>query len=191
MRMFAIIVAVLLHLLAFSHADAQTQTGPRFRAEFRPVVGGWSEYQVTSKTDPPSKLKAAIVGKEGDAFWYELVVESKGSKPMITKMLVTGNPEDSKNIRRAIMKAGDDPAMELPTHMIHASDARETQMKVIDRGSETVKVPAGTFATRHLHYPYDRTDAWVHKDVVPYGVIKLRTTDAEWFSSATVRGPRA
>mgnify|MGYP001588871358 FL=1 len=70
--------------------------GPTFHSDFKPVVGGWSEYQMTAKGETPSKMKIAIVGKEGEAYWYETVMETKQEGRMISKMLVSGNPEDQK-----------------------------------------------------------------------------------------------
>src|SRR4030066_892685 len=100
------IVPILLVLVLSQIAYAQfgKKSGPSFHGEFKPVVGGWSEYQVTTKGSSPSKMKMAIVGKEGDAYWYETVMEGGREGRIITKMLVSGNPEDQKNVKRMIFK---------------------------------------------------------------------------------------
>jgi hypothetical protein len=90
--------AVFILLVMFFVSPSQAQTGkgavPRFYADFKPVVGAWAEYQVTGKGEQPTKMKIAIIGKEGDSYWFENVMETKQEGRMISKMLVSGNPED-------------------------------------------------------------------------------------------------
>lgn len=178
------IVSILLVLVLSQIAYAQfgKTSGPSFHSEFKPVVGGWSEYQVTTKGSSPSKMKMAIVGKEGDAYWYETVMEGGREGRIITKMLVSGNPEDQKNVKRMIFKQGNEPAMEMPVQMMgQASKAQESRGKVIDKGTESIKVPAGTFKTQHTQYQdaEGAVDTWVYKDVSPYGMIKSLSKDTE------------
>jgi hypothetical protein len=73
-------------------------------------------------------------------------------------MLVSGNPEDQKHIKRMIVKMG--------------------KGKTIDKGAESIKVPAGTLTARHIQYhQYEEfaEDTWIHKDVSPYGVVKSKS----------------
>src|SRR5512136_1274633 len=107
-------VLLVLVLMQFAYAQIGKGAGPKFYSEFKPVVGGWSEYQMTSKSEGSTKMKIAIVGKEGDAYWYETVMEGGKQGRTIMKMLVSGNPEDQKNIKRMIVKQGNEPAMEMP-----------------------------------------------------------------------------
>lgn len=183
MKKIISIVSILLVLVLTQAVDAQfgKSSGPSFYGEFKPVVGGWSEYQITSKRESATKMKVAIVGKEGDAYWYETVMEGGREGRAIMKMLVSGNPEDQKNIRRMIIKQGNDPAMEMPVGMMgQQSKGQESKGKVIDKGTETIKVPAGTFKTQHMQYQdIETVDTWVYKDVCPYGMIKSVTKDTE------------
>ena len=171
-----------LFLIPLSFAQFGKTSGPRFYGDFKLLVGGWSEYQITAKGESPSKMKIAIVGKEGDAYWYETVTEGKREGRMITKMLVSGNPEDPNHVKRMIVKMGNEPAMEMPVQMMQQSSKGQGQPgRVIDKGTESVKVPAGTFTTKHLQYQEgnELVDAWVYKDVSPYGMIKSETKDLE------------
>lgn len=176
-----VLTAFVLVIVPFAHAQLGKTAGPRFYSEFKPVVGGWSEYQTTAKGEPSSKMKVAIVGKEGDAYWYETVVETKREGKVITKMLVSGNPEDQKNVKRTIVKMGNEPAMEMPLQMMQPSKTQEKPGKLIDKGTETIKVPAGTFKTQHMQYqdPEGVVDTWVSKDVSPYGMVKSQSKDFE------------
>jgi hypothetical protein len=176
------VVSILLVLGITQTANAQfgQSSGPSFHGEFKPVIGGWSEYQMTTKGSSPSKMKVAVVGKEGDAYWYETVMEGGKQGRTIMKMLVSGNPEDQKNIKRMIVKQGNEPAMEMPIQMMQSPKGQGQSGKVIDKGTETIKVPAGTFKTQHMQYQdVETVDTWVYKDVSPYGMIKSQSKDME------------
>lgn len=172
----------ILSLTQIAFAQMGQSSGPSFRGEFKPVVGGWSEYQITTKGEGSMKMKVAVVGKEGDAYWYETVMEGGKHGRTIMKMLVSGNPEDQKNIKRMIVKQGNEPAMEMPVQMMGQSPKAQGQTgKVIDKGTETIKVPAGTFKTQHSQYQDAEgvVDTWVYKDVSPYGMVKSVSKDTE------------
>jgi hypothetical protein len=183
MRKMAWVVSIVLTLTLVQLAEAQfgKSAGPKFYSDFKPVVGGWSEYQMTPKGEPPSKMKIAVVGKEGDAYWYETVMEAKREGRVITKILVSGDPSDQKNIKRMIFKSGNEPAMEMPVQMMEQPSTQKGQPgKVIDKGTETVKVPAGTFKTQHMQYHNGEVaDSWIYKDISPYGMIKSVSKDFE------------
>lgn len=184
MKKIISIISILLFLTLTQTANAQfgQTSGPSFYGEFKPVIGGWSEYQMTSKREGTTKMKVAIVGKEGDAYWYETVMEGGREGRTIMKMLVSGNPEDQKNIKRMIIKQGNGPAMEMPVQMMQQTSKGQGQSgKVIDKGTETIKVPAGTFKTQHSQYQDAEgvVDTWMYKDVSPYGMIKSVSKDTE------------
>jgi hypothetical protein len=183
MRKIIFVISVLL-VLSFVHlayAQFGKGGGPKFHSDFKPVVGGWSEYQMTGKGESPSKMKIAIVGKEGDAYWYETIMETRQEGRIISKMLVSGNPEDQKNMRRMIVKMGNEPAMEMPIQMMQASKDQGQKGKIIDKGKESIKVPAGTFTAQHMQYQDGEivVDTWVHKDVSPYGMVKSQSKEFE------------
>jgi hypothetical protein len=178
------ILSILLFLVLTQVADAQVgkMSGPSFYGEFKPVIGGWSEYQMTSKSEGSMKMKIAVVGKEEDAYWYETVMEGGRQGKNIVKMLLSGNPEDQKNIKRMIFKQGNEPAREMPVGMMQQSAKGQAQSgKVIDKGTETIKVPAGTFKAQHSQYQDAEgvVDTWMYKEVSPYGMIKSVSKDTE------------
>lgn len=99
-------------------------------------------------------------------------------------MLVSGNPQDSRNIKRMIFKEGNQPAMEMPVGMgmmMTSPPAGETAAKMINKGQEMIKVPAGMFKAQHVQYQDKEgtIDVWVYKGVAPYGVIKSQAKDME------------
>ena len=168
-------------LVGLAYAQFGKVAGSKFHSDFKPVVGGWSEYQVTTKGETPSKMKIAVVGKEGDAYWYETVMETEQKGPMVSKMLVSGDPEDQKNIKRMIVKMANKPALEMPAQMMQASKAQVEKGKIIDKGTESIKVPAGAFTAQHMQYQDGEmvVDTWVHKDVSPYGMVRSQSKEFE------------
>ncbi len=177
-----------LILLAFAvvgqaHAQFGRNATPRFYSDFKPVVGGWSEYQMTTKGQPASKMKIAIVGKEGDSYWYETVMEGRKEGRVVMKMLVSGNPADRKNVKRMILKQGNEQAMEMPVQMMQQGgpQSAEPRGKALDKGTETVKVPAGTFTAQHVQYQDGEivVDTWVSKDISPYAMVKSQSKEFE------------
>ena len=117
-EMKALVGAVLLGALFFFQAlPASAQPGgmtaPRMFGRFTPEVGVWAQYEVTGKgAAGASKMRMAIVGMEGSSFWYEVWMEDGRSRNVI-KMLVKGDPSDSENIERMIIKSGGARAMEM------------------------------------------------------------------------------
>jgi hypothetical protein len=165
------------------YAQSGSQQGPRLYGDFKPVVGGWSEYQVMSAGQPPMKMKVGIVGREGSAYWYETVMQ--GGVRMVSKLLVSGNPSDGKNLKRMIVKAGNEQAMEMDVAGMsadrQAAKGAGPAGKVADKGMETVTVPAGTFKARHVQYQdgSEVVDAWVTDKVTPYGLVKAKSRNME------------
>lgn len=180
---------------AYAQFGGQGQQGPKFYGNFKPVVGSWAEYQMKGQGEAPTKMKIAIVGKEGTSFWYETVMQAH--ERMVTKMLVSGNPNDRQNLKRMIVKAGSEQAMEMPAMGMGMGrepvKSQKPAGKVIDKGIETITVPAGTFAARHMQYQEgsDVVDAWVSEKVPPYGLIKSRARGHEMVLTGTGTGAKS
>ena len=176
-------VVLVLFVISSAHAQFGKSAAPRFYTEFKPVVGAWAEYQTTTKGEGPAKMKMAIVGKEGDDYWYETVFEGKKEERMISKMLVSGNPGDRKNVKRMIFKSGNEPAMEMPVGMMQRGSQQpmESKGKTVDKGTESIKVPAGSFTCQHMQYQDGDilVDSWVAKNVSPYGLVKSQSDKFE------------
>ena len=192
-------VAVLLPVLISGALPAGAQAPPataqpRFFGVFATTVGGWSEYTVTETGGgKKSTMRNAVVGKEGDAFWYEVAITEGGGRNII-KMFLKGDPNNPENIQRLIMKNGDQPAQEMPREFVVMGRRMATTMfetrsgsaivnqpnlKTEELGAEQVTVPAGTYAvTRNrivdaagkVLATYD-----FNKDVLPFGVVRSET----------------
>ncbi len=194
-----ICAAVSVVLLSVPTIDALgfgPGSGPSFWGdlEFKPVVGQWSEYQVTPEGEKPMTMRVSIVGQEDDGYWYETVMTLEKQERVITKTLVSGDPESEDSVKRMIMKSGDEPAMEMPMQMMkmgdmgvkmgdmpESEDDEASETTPADLGVESVTVPAGTFKAHHWQFTTEDEvfDAWVSTDVGPYGVVKSASKDFE------------
>jgi len=177
------LAAVAVLMLAGAAAGFGPDRGPDLwrDLDFEPVVGNWAEYEMTPTGEKPMKMKISIVGKEDEAFWYETVMTDPEGRLMINKMLVSGDPGDEDNVKRMIVKPGDQPAMEMPMQMMQMGmmgepdeEEEEPEGTMDDLGTESVTVPAGTFDAKHWQFASegDTFDAWVKSGVGPYGLIK-------------------
>lgn len=188
LAVLALVLCAAVSAQGFGPKGGPMGGGAKIFADFKPVVGAWAEYRITMKDEDPSTMRLAIVGKEGEAYWYEVVMAMGDEGNMVTKMLVSGNPQDPQNVTRMIIKAGDEPAMEMPvTGMAPPPTTGEKDVpkqpegKLTDKGVEVVIVPAGTFKASHIQYTQEDTvvDSWVAADIGPYGMVKTTSKDME------------
>ncbi|MBD3347986.1 MAG: hypothetical protein GF400_02170 [Candidatus Eisenbacteria bacterium] len=161
--------------------------------EFTPVVGYWAEYQMTFEDKEPMTMRVAIVGQEEDAYWYETVMKNEEGEPIVTKMLVSGDPGDTGNVKRMIIKSGEEQAIEMPVEMMKMQGMEKAEAKEEmesgtapesfgqDLGVEEVTVPAGTFKAHHWRGESEESsyDVWVQQEIGPYGLIKTTSEDYE------------
>jgi len=199
MGMFKRSVVVLLPVLISAALPLRAQgppvkEPPKFFGIFSTTVGSWAEYAVTeTEGGKISTMRNAIVGKEGDLFWYEVAITEDGARNII-KMSLKGDPNNPENIQRLIMKSGDQPAQEMPREFVMmgrrmatamfesrsgSSVADQPGLKSVEVGTREVKVSAGTFAvvqtqlvdgTGKVLATYDYS-----KDVHPLGVVRSET----------------
>jgi hypothetical protein len=161
----AVLAVALLAITAPAGAQPQGSMMPqlpRLFGQFTPTEGVWAQYSVLDKTTmQESKMRMAIVGVEGESYWYEVWLQDKTSRNVI-KLLVAGDPNNPENIKRMIMKSGEGQATEMPrdfvvmgrkmaVHMFETrsgvSSPPDQGVKVEEVGQREVTVPAGTFTT--------------------------------------------
>lgn len=203
------VASVVLPMLVLGAVAAHTQGPPvgempKFFGRFATTVGGWSEYAVT-ETDggKRSTMRSAVVGKEGEAFWYEVVITEGGARNII-KMFLKGEPNDPENIQRLIMKNGDQPAQEMPREFVvmgrrmatamfesrsGAAVANLPAMKNVEVGPVQVTVKAGTFAATRNNIVDDTGKVLATYDfnpeVLPFGVVRSETEKVTMELTAT------
>lgn len=149
--------------------------GPSFQGGWHPKVGTGAVYTIEQKGQPATSWEIAVVGAEGDGHWLEMSMHTDEG-PAVTKTLVSPS-----GATRMIMKMGNEPAMEMPMmagkHQAVQSDLEKTGKLL---GNESVTTPAGTFQCEHYQTTADGkvADAWVTREVSPYGLVKWTSTDS-------------
>ena len=186
--------ALLQALPAFGQpGEIQMPQVPRLFGQFAPKAGVWAEYAVVDSGGKESKMRMAIVGTEGDSHWYEVWRDEEGSRNII-KMLVKGDPNDSENIERMIIKSGDGQPMEMPrdfvvmgrkmaVHMFQSrtgvSDKPDAGVSVKEIGAREVTVPAGTFKTTQSSIVDESGKEIgsfdISSKIPPFGVVSSKT----------------
>lgn len=191
---FSILFLFVITSGSYAGFGGGSQQGPKFYGDFKPVVGGWAEYQMKTAGEAPMKMKVAVVGKEGQSYWYETVMQM--GERMVTKMLVSGNPNDQQNLKRMIIKSGNEQAMEMPVASMGMNKAQakggKPAGKTVDKGMEKVTVPAGTFTARHMQYQEggETVDAWISEKVAPYGLVKSKAKGFEMVLTGSGNGAK-
>ncbi|MEN8145194.1 MAG: hypothetical protein ABFS14_09610 [Gemmatimonadota bacterium] len=133
-----------------------------------------------------SEMRFALVGQTtgGSAagFWYEF--RAVAEEAIIIQMLVPGFPFDPADIQSMVLKAGNQPAMKIPSQMLGMVRSQMDQNELADfgkhcaesevLGTETVSVPAGRFSSLHIRTKQGAGEAWISRDI-PFGMVKART----------------
>jgi len=182
-------IAIAAFVVALCALPANSQMGmrggpPTVHGIWNPVVGQGGVYEFSSKDAGKQTMEMAIVGKETvdgkDAFWYQMVMESSeaGGKMVIKHLMVVDGSET--HAVKMIMQFPNHPPMEMSGQMgqrQHSRQLADIKTEAQDVGSESVTVPAGTFSCEHYRMNDGSGDAWVAKNVTPYGLVKYQGKD--------------
>jgi hypothetical protein len=179
---FSFSIIFVLLLVSGVHAQSNDTIGQCLisLSDFKPVLGAWSEYQVKASDEPISKVRLAVVGKEGQDYWYETVVWAESKT--ITKLLTSGDPNNVKNVKRMIIKYENEPAVEVPVVGSELlSKVSNHVQDLVSKGAEDIKVPAGDFIAEHFQYQEDggTVNTWVNDCVSPYALVKSQSKTME------------
>jgi hypothetical protein len=134
-------------------------------------VGAWSDYAVTIADLPPMKQRFAVVARDAATHSVEMTSEGGplGKNRMVLRFILEADPKKDR-VRSSIIQLGDNDPMELP-----AGSGQFTPPKK-QLGSATVKVPAGSFTTKHYK---DKAkdgsvmEVWASDQAPPFGIVKL------------------
>jgi len=180
-------LGLLFTLILPISAPAQmgTRSGaPSIHGVWNPVVGQGGVYEFSTKDGSKQTMEMAIVGKETvegkDAYWYEITMNSPeaGGQMVMKHLFVAGGGD--LHTTRMIMQFPGKPPMEMSSQMLqyqHSKQSTDIKTEATDAGSETITVPAGTFSCEHYRMNDGTGDAWVAKNVTPYGLVKYTGKD--------------
>lgn len=187
MKRIARFAGIVLSIAVWAHpvwAARTGQEGPMFKGDWNPRVGSGAEYQMEQTGQPPMSWEVAVVGQEAGGYWVE--TRMTAPEEVITKALIVPGA-----IQRMIVKAGGQPAMELPA-MTAGQGIPQTDLKETARliGKESVSTPAGTFSCDHyqLRERGGTTDVWVTSQISPYGLVKVSGPETRMVLSRLITG---
>jgi hypothetical protein len=141
------------------------------------AVGSWSDYTMTMDSLPSMKMRMALVAKTPTANVVETSVEggmmaSAGGK-MVMQMSIAPGMEGS--IKKMVMQMGAGDPMEMPVEISGGKPFTKPNPKNLV-GTETIKVAAGSFKTKHYRDKTpqgDKIDFWTNENVPPFGLVKI------------------
>ena len=146
----------------------------------KPEVGQWAWYTLSDvKSGRTYLLRQAVVGKEKvgmkTAHWVEFEVVPRLGFKTTYKLLMTGPATNPKNIHRAIVKTGQDPAIELPVPK-DAKPPPRTKRKSL--GKEPVQTGVGVIEAEHFEVRTQKgegspSEVWVSESIHPSGIVRL------------------
>jgi hypothetical protein len=172
----------MMALLLPSAARAQGQGTTPLGTDIGKVpTGAWADYNITMN-DMKGKMRWALVERTPSSLAVEMTVEGGltamiGGQKVISRMVLEPDPlKHPKPVKRMIIQMADQDPMELPTEdpRVQAQKFTRPDPKNLVK-KETIKVPAGTFATSR--YKETRGDSvveyWISETALPLGLVKM------------------
>jgi hypothetical protein len=173
----ALVLCVGSSTVAFAQQPGQGPPMPLALDLAKVPAGSWAEYSMVMGQMPPMKTRMALVAKSPTANVVETTVEG-GMMAMAggkMTMQMTLAPGQEGSIKKMIMQVGTSDPMEMPPEMTDKKAFTKPNPKTLV-GSETLKVPTGSFKTKHYRDKTpqgDTIDYWVSESVPPLGLVKI------------------
>lgn len=177
---FGLVVSVAVFVdggaVAFAQTPGQGPPMPIALDLAKVPAGSWADYSMALGELPPMKMRIALAEKTAAGNAVETVVEG-GMLAAAGKMVmhvVLGASADMP-VKKVAMQMGANDPMELPVAMTGGKPFTKPNPKAAV-GSETVKVPAGSFKAKHFREKTpdgDKIDYWVSPDAMPFGLVKV------------------
>lgn len=185
----AVMVACLLALAGVAGAQFMRQGPPTMHGVWRPTVGAGAVYDMKTDKGKNTSMEFAVVGKatiDGkDGYWLEVTMNSpEMGGQMVMKMFTVSDGSTNHTVRMIMQPPGQQP-MDM-TQMINArggssaaaGQAADVRASAEDLGSETITVPAGTFACEHYRAKDGSGEVWISDKVSPWGLVKYQGKDS-------------
>ncbi|MDP7639096.1 MAG: hypothetical protein QGG73_05205 [Candidatus Hydrogenedentes bacterium] len=185
--MFRLLAILTLAAVCSTEAGAQGILSDVLAGKLvKPKVGQWAWYNLRdTKANRRYLLRQAIVGQEKvkrkTGNWVEVELIPDVGFPTIYKMLLTGPASDPKNIHRILLKAGEDPLMELSVEEGGLGDGKQEKTKRVTVGEVDVETPAGVLKADHIIVTgaSETIELWLNDEIRPMGIVRMRTSTGE------------
>jgi hypothetical protein len=145
-----------------------------------PEPGTWVRYSLFYKrTRQLLQIRMALLGREGDASWFEVSITDDQRRTMVYKTLLKGPLHAPTRIVRALVQPPGQRALLLPSSVgdqplprFHRSPGKRG--KRVARAVK-VKVPAGTFTAAHYRKGSGKqaTEIWMTSRLKGWPVVKV------------------
>ncbi len=174
-----------------SHASALPAAPPATPASPAGTPPGtWVTYYLVSRaTGQGAKLYMAALERKGEAQWWELAVTNERRQTVTYRLLLRGTPDDPGEVLEAIVQPEGQIPLRVPQQMALAQlppvrpaprgRDRGADAPRLSKGSETVKVAAGSFTARRLTRVHQgkRTEEWHSAQVPGWSLVKMISPD--------------
>jgi len=115
-------------------------------------TGLWADYAMTLGPLPPMKSHFALVAKKPGAQTLEMSVEggmmAAGANKMVMQTILDDHKGSAPKVKKVVVQMGANDPMQMPEQAAQQAQFTRPDAKTLV-GEETVKVPAGTFKTKH------------------------------------------
>jgi len=147
---------------------------------WHPIVGSGGAYEWTIG-EQKHPLETTVVGKEDvegkTGYWVENGMTNPNGGELYYKVLMVVSDTGVTPTRTIAQRPGQDP-VETDTSKNPASQqARPIDMR--DQadlvGTETITVPAGTFACQHYRAKDGSSEIWISDKISPWGLVKTQS----------------
>ncbi len=148
--------------------------------EFKP--GQWTKFKISFSEGDNSgaEVERAFLKKLADGKEWWRVSYVSGTDTVIYEALIS--PDRSELLRLRVKTTGSEPG-EIPvargTGYVQPVELTRESIEGATVGTETVKVPAGTFTAKHVHFtpPGSGSIDWWYVNSVPGGIVKYQFSD--------------
>lgn len=173
---FAVVLCASSSTVAFAQSPGQGPPMPMALDLAKVAVGSWSDYTMTMGTLPSMKMRMALVAKTPTTNVIETSVEG-GMMAAAGKMVMqmTLAPGSEGTVKKMVMQLGAGDPMDMPVELSGGKPFTKPNPKNLV-GTETIKVAAGSFKTKHYRDKTpqgDKIDFWTSESVPPFGLVKI------------------
>jgi len=190
-KIVSIIWLTLLSLLIVSSVLYANLAPPPMINTDELEVGSWAKILQKIGGDKV-KIWLGVVGEEKIAgkryVWVEIRFKQRGQDFIVKSLMRASIKEKASDMKRLIVKIGNQPAMEVPIDMLKmmgqstdffGQSENEENAIVEMLGREKVRVPAGTFLANHIKIKEKdgsfTVDIW-ETNKVPIKVVKVKNS---------------
>ena len=173
---FGLALAIGGSSVALAQAPGQGPPMPMAIDLAKVTAGSWAEYSMVMGQLPPMKMRMALVDKTAAANVVETIVEGgmmAAAGKMVMQMTLAPGTEGA--VKKMVMRLGAGDPMDMPVELSGSKPFTKPNPKTLV-GTETIKVAAGSFKTKHYRDKTpqgDKIDFWVSESVPPLGLVKI------------------